>query len=118
VAGTSLMLNPDMHAHLSSLHMLSPDGRCYAFDSRANGYARGEGFAAVILKPLVQALEDNDTIRAVIRGSGCNQDGHTPGITAPNAESQADLIRSTYKVAGLGYSDTTYVEAHGTGELS
>jgi acyl transferase domain-containing protein len=111
-------LNPDVSCHMSSLHMLSPDGTCFSFDARANGYARGEGIAAVILKPLDAALADNDIIRAVIRGSGCNQDGYTPGITVPNSTSQAQLILTTYEAAGLDISETTYFEAHGTGMLA
>lgn len=59
---------------------LSPDGRCYTFDSRANGYARGEGVGVVFIKPLANAIRDGDTIRAVIRNTGVNQDGKTPGI--------------------------------------
>jgi acyl transferase domain-containing protein len=94
---------------------LSPDGRCYTFDERANGYARGEGVGCLILKPLHDALRDGDTIRAVIRGSGSNQDGRTSGITLPSAVSQEALIRDVYASAGLLPSETEYVEAHGTG---
>ena len=94
---------------------MSPDGRCYTFDDRANGYARGEGVGTIILKPLVDALKHGDTIRAVIRGTGSNQDGKTSGITLPNAAAQEALIRSTYENAGLDPIETTYVEAHGTG---
>jgi acyl transferase domain-containing protein len=93
---------------------LSPDGRCYSFDHRANGYARGDGIAAMVMKTLDQALKDGDTIRGVIRSSGLGQDGRTPGITMPSAEAQADLIRSVYSKAGLSMDKTGYVEAHGT----
>jgi acyl transferase domain-containing protein len=65
---------------------LSPDGRCYSFDHRANGYGRGEGVGCVILKPLDEALKNGDVIRAVIRNTGINQDGKTPGVTFPSAE--------------------------------
>nr|UWV21335.1 polyketide synthase 2 [Chaetomium globosum] len=85
------------------------------FDSQANGYGRGEGMGVVIVKPLADAIRDNDVIRAVIRGSGINQDGKTPAITVPNAHAQMSLIRSTYAKAGLDMSQTTYFEAHGTG---
>ncbi|KAI8270597.1 Reducing polyketide synthase FUB1 [Colletotrichum sp. SAR11_239] len=63
----------------------------------------------------MDALRDGDTIRAVIRGTGTNADGKTPGITQPSSEAQAELIRSTYEAAGLPFSDTQYFEAHGTG---
>ena len=62
---------------LANMGFLSPDGRCYSFDERANGYARGEGFAVIVIKPLSDAIQDGDTIRAVIRGTGSNQDGRT-----------------------------------------
>lgn len=94
---------------------MSPDGRCYAFDERANGYARGEGVAVLLLKRLDDALADGDTIRAIIRGTGCNQDGKTPGITMPNGASQEALIRSVYQKNGLDPLETSYVECHGTG---
>lgn len=94
---------------------LSPDGRCYTFDERGNGYARGEGVGAVFLKPLADALKDGDTIRAVIRGSGSNQDGKTSGITLPNPVAQEALIRDVYVSAGLNPLETSFVEAHGTG---
>ncbi|KAJ0311094.1 hypothetical protein COL516b_001797 [Colletotrichum fioriniae] len=97
------------------MHMLSPDGISHSFDARANGYARGEAITTVVVKRLEDALADGDTIRAVVRGTGVNQDGHTPGITMPSSDAQAALIRSTYAAAGLSYDDTGYFEAHGTG---
>lgn len=93
---------------------MSPHGRCYAFDSRANGFGRGEGIAALILKPLDQALRDGDAVRAVIQGSSVVQDGHTAGITMPSSEAQINMINKVYEQAGLNPSDTPYVEAHGT----
>jgi len=92
----------------------SPDGVCHSFDHRANGYARGDGIGGIVLKTLKQALADGDTIRGVIRNSGLNQDGKTPGITMPSPQMQAALIRSTYAAAGLSLDDTYYFEAHGT----
>ncbi|KIX09429.1 uncharacterized protein Z518_00509 [Rhinocladiella mackenziei CBS 650.93] len=115
VTGSNLVLYPSMMHSLTNMHFLSPDGICHSFDDRANGYARGEAIGGLLLKPLKQALTDGDTIRAVIRGSGANQDGKTPGITQPSPESQADLIRFTYQEAGLSFNDTGYFEAHGTG---
>lgn len=115
VCGSQLMLIPDGAVALSRLQFLSPSSRCYTFDDRANGYARGEGICVMMLKSLDDALKDGDTIRAVIRGSGTNQDGKTPGIVQPNSDAQAALIRETYQKAGLNYSDTQYFEAHGTG---
>ena len=93
---------------------LSPDGVCHSFDSRANGYARGEGFGVIIIKRLSDAIKDGDTIRAIIRNTQSNQDGDTP-LAQPSKEAQARLISDTYKRAGLSTSKTRYVEAHGTG---
>nr|QIX11475.1 polyketide synthase [Cladonia metacorallifera]UUR48181.1 polyketide synthase 28 [Cladonia metacorallifera] len=115
VGGVNLMLSPDMSLSLDALHLLSPDSRSYAFDSRANGHARGEGLAVVLLKPLDAALKDNDMIRATILGSGCNHDGKTKGLHLPNTDAQEQLIKDTYSNSGLNLADTAYCEAHGTG---
>jgi acyl transferase domain-containing protein len=95
--------------------MLNPDGKCYTFDSRGAGYGRGEGVAVVIVKRLKDALEDGDTVHAIVRNSGANQDGKTNGITLPNADAQEALIRTVYAGANLDPCETLYVEAHGTG---
>lgn len=115
MAGSNLILNPDPSAALADLGFLSPDSKCYSFDHRANGYARGEGIGVVIIKRLSDALRDDDIIRAVIRATGSNQDGRTPGVSQPSSKSQEDLIRQTYSSAGLDLSSTSFFEAHGTG---
>ncbi|EEY14055.1 fatty acid synthase S-acetyltransferase [Verticillium alfalfae VaMs.102] len=97
------------------MHQATDSGRSIAFDNRGTGFGRGEGCGMIVLKPLDQALRDNDSIRAVIRGSGINQDGKTPGITMPNGSAQEKLMRQVYRNAGLDPSDCGYVEAHGTG---
>ena len=112
VGGANLLLNPDMFQAMSNQQFLSEDGKSKSFDSRADGYGRGEGFAAVVLKRLSDAVRDCDPIRAVIRGTGVNQDGKTKGITVPSPDAQADLIRSTYRSAGIDFKDTHYCEAH------
>ena len=112
IGGVNLLLSPDMFLLLSNQQFLAPDGRCKSFDERGDGYGRGEGGAAVILKRIDDAIRDGDPIRAVIRGSGVNQDGRTQGITVPNGRAQADLIRSTYRFAGLDMKDTGYFETH------
>ncbi|KAI2940983.1 hypothetical protein CBS63078_564 [Aspergillus niger] len=94
---------------------MGSEGRCFAFDHRADGYARSEGVGTVILKRLSSAVTDGDTIRAVIRGTGLNQDGRTPGIAYPSLRSQERLIETTYQNAGLDTADTCYIETHGTG---
>jgi len=95
--------------------VFSDSGRSYAFDHRASGFGRGEGVGCLVLKPLDAALSAGDAVRAVIAGSGVNQDGRTRGITLPNSAAQESLIRSVYKTAHIDPSETGYVEAHGTG---
>ncbi|EGX95949.1 Beta-ketoacyl synthase [Cordyceps militaris CM01] len=115
VAGVSVILHPNFMQQLVAMHMLSPDGISHTFDDRANGYGRGEGIGALVVKRLSDALRDGDTIRAVIRGVGSNVDGKTPSVTMPSAEAQAELIREVYKQAKLPMASTPYVELHGTG---
>lgn len=112
VGGSNLLLNPDMFMMLSNMQFLARDGTCKSFDAKGDGYGRGEGFAAVILKRVDHAVRDGDIIRAIIRGTGVNQDGKTKGITVPSAAAQANLIRSTYLHAGIDFAHTRYVEAH------
>ncbi|KAF4636598.1 hypothetical protein G7Y89_g1488 [Cudoniella acicularis] len=113
--GSNLILNPETMVALSNLGFLSPDGISYSFDHRANGYARGEGWGLVIVKKLSDALRDGNTIRAVIRATGSNQDGRTPGISQPSKAAQVSMIRKAYESAGLDFGDTGLFEAHGTG---
>lgn len=101
------------------MNLLSPTGTSRMWDAEANGYARGDGIAAVVLKRLGDAIADGDEIECLIRETGVNQDGKSTGLTVPSSEAQAALIRSTYSRAGLDLSDTRdwpqYFEAHGTG---
>ena len=99
----------------SSMAMVSPDGRCKAFDAEADGFVRAEGVGLVLLKPLAAALRAGDPIRAVIRGSGVNQDGRTTGMTVPSLESQRALIERVCREAGVKPAAIGYAEAHGTG---
>lgn len=113
--GVNVITTPEYTIAESKGGFLSPEGRCKTFDAGADGFARGEGAGVVILKPLAQALADNDFVYAVIRGTGANQDGHTNGITVPRGESQEDLMREVYRNAGISPQQIRYVEAHGTG---
>ncbi|KAH6042747.1 hypothetical protein HBI54_128330 [Parastagonospora nodorum] len=115
VAGVHLNMLPEFWISMSMSRLFGDAGRSFAFDQRGTGYGRGEGCGMILLKPLDQALKDNDPIRAVIAGSGINQDGKTPGITMPNQHAQEELIRSVYTQGGMDPADTGYVEAHGTG---
>ncbi|KAL4994903.1 hypothetical protein BDV10DRAFT_143330 [Aspergillus recurvatus] len=115
VCGASLFLNPDIFKAMGSVGFLSPDGKSYAFDSRANGFGRGEGIATLVIKRLSDAIIAGDPIRAVVRESGLNQDGKTETITTPSEEAQVALMRDCYRRAGLDFRGTQYFEAHGTG---
>ncbi|ETS80428.1 hypothetical protein PFICI_07957 [Pestalotiopsis fici W106-1] len=95
VGASNVILGPEFNVSLSNMNFLSPRGRCHSFDSNADGYGRGEGFAALILKPMSKALADGNPIRAV--------------------DMQVQLIRYTYHKAELDMSETRFFDAHGTG---
>ncbi|KAG5953604.1 Type I Iterative PKS [Claviceps sorghi] len=116
VAGCSLHLQPDDMVSMSMLGIFNNDGKTFSFDHRAkSGFARGEGVGCLVLKPLDQALKDNDKIRCIITNTGTNQDGKTVGLSTPSGEAQEALIRQVYERAAISPQDTGYVEAHGTG---
>src|SRR3954463_4144586 len=113
--GVTIMITPGGFIGFSQAGMLSPDGRCAAFDTTASGFVRGEGAGMVLLKRLSQAIADGDPIQGVIVGTALNQDGHTNGISLPSAEAQARLVQDACKDAGVSPSQIGFVEAHGTG---
>src|SRR6266436_3368455 len=113
--GVTVMITPGGFIGFSRASMLSPEGRCKAFDASADGFVRGEGAGMVLLKRLSQALADGDPIHGVIIGTALNQDGHTNGISLPSAEAQARLVREACIDAGIAPSQIGFVEAHGTG---
>ncbi|MBX7450701.1 SDR family NAD(P)-dependent oxidoreductase [Mycolicibacterium sp. 3033] len=113
--GVNVIVGPNTAIAESKSGFLSADGRCKAFDASADGYARGEGGAVVILKPVQDAVRDGDRIYAQILGSAVTQDGHTDGITVPSEDAQRAAIITALERAGVGPTDIGYVEAHGTG---
>lgn len=113
--GANALLMPDFFVAFSQLGVLSPTGRCRAFDAQADGYVRGEGAGMVVLKPLSAAIQNHDRIYAVIRASAVNQDGRTPGLTVPSQEAQQQLVQLACQRAGIEPREIQYVEAHGTG---
>lgn len=119
VAGVNIMLTPEQFIAESNLHMLSPTGHSRMWDAQADGYARGEGVAAFFVKTLSRALADGDSVQAIIRDTGVNSDGRTPGITMPNPVAQKELIQQTYRKSGLDPTNPEHMpqffEAHGTG---
>lgn len=115
VAGVNLILTPNLSINLSQAGMLSPRGLCQAFAASADGFARGEGCGAVLLKRLSDAVRDGDRIVCCLNGSAVNQDGRSNGLTAPNGLAQQDVIRTALKQCRLEPDAIDYIEAHGTG---
>ncbi|MGW5354304.1 SDR family NAD(P)-dependent oxidoreductase [Streptomyces sp. NPDC004031] len=115
VGGANVVAAPTVSVSMAGAGALAPDGRCKTFDEAADGYGRGEGAAALVLKPLSAARRDGDRVYAVIRGSAVNQDGASGGMTVPNASAQVAVIRRAVRAAGWAPRDVDYVEAHGTG---
>jgi len=113
--GVTVLITPDGFIGFSQAGMLSPEGKCKAFDASANGFVRSEGAGMVLMKRLSDALADGDPIYAVIVGSAVNQDGRTNGISLPSLEAQARVVREACADAGIIPSQIGYVEAHGAG---
>src|SRR4051812_20307803 len=113
--GVTVMITPGGFIGFSQASMLSPDGRCKAFDASASGFVRGEGAGMVLLKRLSQAIADGDPIQGVIVGTAINQDGHTNGIMLPSPEAQTRLVQEACRDAAISPAQIGFVEAHGTG---
>jgi phthiocerol/phenolphthiocerol synthesis type-I polyketide synthase D len=113
--GVNLSLRPETQLALGKWGMLSPRGKCNAFDAGADGFVRGEGVGMVVLKRLTDAVRDGDRVLAVIRGSAVNQDGRSNGLTAPNAPAQRDVIARALRAADVTAASVNFVETHGTG---
>jgi acyl transferase domain-containing protein/acyl carrier protein len=113
--GVTVMITPGGFIGFSQAAMLSPEGRCAAFDASASGFVRGEGAGMVLLKRLSLAIADGDPIQGVILGTSINQDGHTNGIMLPSPEAQTRLVQDACRDAGIAPEEIGFVEAHGTG---
>jgi acyl transferase domain-containing protein/acyl carrier protein len=113
--GVQITLRPESTIGFSKASMLAPDGRCKSFDARANGFVRSEGAGLVLLKPYRQAVQDGDSIVAVILGTAVNQDGRTQGITVPSGASQEAVLVNAYRQTSVDPAQVRYVETHGTG---
>jgi acyl transferase domain-containing protein/surfactin synthase thioesterase subunit/acyl carrier protein len=115
--GINLLLAPESSIAMSKFGAMAPDGRCKAFDARANGYVRGEGGGIIVLKRRSDALADGDRILCLIHGSAVNNDGFSNGLTAPSPQAQASVLRDACIAARVEPSAIQYVEAHGTGTM-
>ncbi|KAF7187003.1 Mellein synthase [Pseudocercospora fuligena] len=114
VGGVNVALSPAMFQLLDRAGALAPDGVCRSFDDEANGYARGEGGATLILKRLTEALADGDNVLGVLKASAVAQDGKTNGIMAPNPAAQELVARKALKQAEIDPLSIGYIEAHAT----
>jgi acyl transferase domain-containing protein/NADPH:quinone reductase-like Zn-dependent oxidoreductase/short-subunit dehydrogenase/acyl carrier protein len=115
VGGVNLLLAPQSYVGFARASMLSPRGRCHAFDERADGYVRAEGGGVVLLRRLNDAVAAGDMVRAVIRATGVNSDGRTTGFSLPNKAAQIALLQEVYTRCEVSADDLVYLEAHGTG---
>jgi polyketide synthase 5 len=114
-AGASISLEPRKFAAGSAEGMLSPTGRCHAFDAAADGFAVSEGSVVLLLKRLPDAMADEDRILAVLRGTAANQDGRTVNISVPSVTAQTAVYRAALAAAGVDAATIGMVEAHGPG---
>lgn len=112
--GAYVNLAPDNLVAFTKIGAISPTGVCRPFDHRADGFVQSDGVGLVVLKRLEDALHDNDRIYAVIRGSGCNNDGRGEGPMTPRATGQLAALRLAYEDAAVSPASVGYFEAHGT----
>ncbi|EGD45655.1 6-deoxyerythronolide-B synthase, partial [Ruminiclostridium papyrosolvens DSM 2782] len=116
--GVHLCINADTFISLNLMpRSLASNGVSYTFDKRADGFVPGEGVGVVILKSLTKAVEDGDTVYAVIKGSAVNNDGNTIGVTTPDLDAQQEVVEMALKAASVDAATISYIEAHGTGTM-
>ena len=114
--GVNIILSSDYTRLFTNAGMLAPDGHCKFGDQAANGFVRSEGAGMVVLKRLSDAVACGDAIYAVIRGSSVNNDGKSGGLmVTPSRDGQRAMLLSAWRQAGIGGSDLSYIEVHGTG---
>ncbi|MEU7298429.1 beta-ketoacyl synthase N-terminal-like domain-containing protein, partial [Streptomyces exfoliatus] len=113
--GVNLNLAPESTHALAAFGSLSPDGRCYALDARANGYVRGEGGGVVTLKLLSRAIADGDRVLCLLRGGAIGSDGASDTLPTPHGKAQEHVIRDAWENARIPLEQAQYVEIHGSG---
>ncbi|MEM7157011.1 MAG: amino acid adenylation domain-containing protein [Myxococcota bacterium] len=114
VGAADVLLDEEVYREFTRAGALSRSGLCRTFDARADGFVPGEGGGLVVLKPLSRAIADGDRVQAVIEGGAVGNDGRTMGLTTPNPEAQAAVIRRAQRDAGISPDEVSMIEAHGT----
>ena len=115
--GVNLILTPALNIFYTQAGLSAPDGACKPFSGVADGIARGEGVAVLVLRRLADAEADGLPIYAVIEGGAVNSDGRSNGLTAPNRWSQQQVVAEAYEEAGVRPEEISFIEAHGTGTV-
>lgn len=113
--GVNVSIHPNKYLMLAQGKMLSSKGRCQSFGQGGDGYVPGEGAGAILLKPLPQAVADNDHIYGIIKGTAINHGGKSNGYTVPNPNAQASLIGRVLAKSGIHPRTISYLEAQATG---
>ncbi len=116
VGGINILMHPYAFVGFSKASMISATGESLPFDAKAKGYVRGEGGAVLLIKPLEDAIENNDKIHAIIQNTGINVDGRRKtGITIPSIDGQTELMQKVLDKSGLSSNDFDFIEMHATG---
>uniref|UniRef100_A0A486XPY1 Malonyl CoA-acyl carrier protein transacylase n=1 Tax=Rheinheimera sp. BAL341 TaxID=1708203 RepID=A0A486XPY1_9GAMM len=111
----SVQVNNRFGYKCSDDSIFTPDGHCRSFDEKGEGTLFGSGLGLVALKRLEDALEDNDQIYAIIKGTAINNDGaNKVSYTSPSSTGQSEVIQEALDVSGVTADQIGYVEAHGT----
>lgn len=113
--GVNVLVNPSSFDKLAYAGMLSKTGKCHTFDASADGYVRAEGCGILLLKELSKAMEDGDSVYAVISGTSMKHVGRSGGLTIPKVSAEEEVIRNALDDAGVLPEEVSYIEAHGTG---
>lgn len=115
VGGVNLSLSPRKYLNSCALGVYSKTGQISPFDQSADGFLSGEGIAALLLKPLTQAVKDKDIIHGIIKGTSVSSAGRAPGLTVPNVDQETHTMVNAWKNANINPETLSYIEAHGTG---
>jgi len=113
VHGINLNLHPFSFQFTCAAGMISHMGRCFTFNSSADGYCRGEASGALVCKE--QIFNPDEGSIALLAGSNVNQDGRSASLTAPNGPSQSKAIRAVLRECKLMPAEIDCSECHGTG---